>query len=126
MDFFDSKRILFDTWDSWLSYTKNAVTWLLKAIFGVTFAIVVGIVSLLYKFALFMIRKIRQWPLFSFITLAIILSWCMVLMFVKLSYVAKTYEHQRDSIGYELTVLKETIVGDTIHKENDSIRFDSK
>ena len=122
MGFFDSKRILFDTWDSWLSYTQNAVTWLLKAVFGVLYAIVMGLVSALRKLGLFLMRLIRKWPFTAFLIVTTILTWCMVLMFAKLSYVAKTYEHERDSLSYELMVLKETI---GIDKDTVTVKCDS-
>ena len=113
MGIFDSKRILFDTWNSWLSYAKKSVTWLLKAIFWVLYAIIIGIASIIYKLCVFLIGVIREWPLFSFVTITIVLSISMIVNYVSLTVKAKTYEHQRDSMGYELSVLKENYVPDS-------------
>lgn len=114
MDFFDSKRILFDTWSNWSRYTLNAVTWLLKAIFGVVYAIVMGLVSLLREIGLFYMRVIRKWPLTSFAVWTVVLVWIFLLAFTKVSYQAKTYEHQRDSIAYDFDVMKESLGIDSL------------
>ena len=114
MDIFDSKRILFTGWNSWLSYTENAVITLLKGVFGVVYAIVVGIVSALYKLLLFLIRKIREWPLFSFMLITIILCIISLVGFVNLTVKSRMYEYQRDSVKYELDCFKHTYGVDTI------------
>lgn len=114
MDIFDSKHILFGTLGSWLTYTKNAVTWLLKGVFGVIYAVVMGFVSAMYKLMLFLAEKIRRWPLFSFMLLAVVMTIVMVVNFVNMSIRAKTYEYERDSISYELYIIKHTYGLDTI------------
>lgn len=114
MDIFDSKRILFTGWNKWLSYTENAVITLLKGVFGVVYAIVVGIISALYKLSLFLIRKIREWPLFSFMLITIILCTISLVGFVNLTVKSKMYEYQRDSVKYELDCFKQTYGVDTI------------
>ena len=70
-------------------------------------------------------RVIRKWPLISFAVWTVVLVWIFLLAFTKVSYQAKTYEHQRDSIAYDFDVMKESLGIDSLgikkHFNNDTV-----
>ena len=99
---FGSKRFLFDNLSGWLRYTKNAVRTLANGVLSVLASIFVGIATILYKLGVFLAKLIRMRPLLSVAVVATILTifWLMVSISIKVK--SKTYEHQRDSLAYEL------------------------
>lgn len=108
------KRVLFSGWDSWLSYARNDVTRLFKAIFGLFYAIVFGLMSLVYHGIMGFVRLYRRYPVFFLTLLAIVLFMLWLVTYMNLSMRAKTFEHQRDSIGYEMMKIEQAFNGDTI------------
>ena len=114
MEINDFKRILFGGWHSWLSYTKNAFIWLLKAVFGILYAVVFGLVSLMYYGVVGFLRLCKRHPVPFLVALAIFLFLFWLVTYMNLSMRAKTYEHQRDSIGYEMMKIEQAFNGDTI------------
>ena len=100
---FGSKRFLFDDLNGWLRYARNAVRTLLNGVLSVLASIFVGIATILYKLGVFLARLIRMRPLLSVAVVATILTafWLMVSISIKVK--SKTYEHERDSLAYELS-----------------------
>lgn len=108
------KRVLFGGWNSWLSYARNDVTRLFKAIFGLFYAVVFGLVSLVYHGIMGFVRLCKRYPVFFLTLLAIVLFMLWLVTYMNLSMRAKTFEHQRDSIGYEMMKIEQAFNGDTI------------
>jgi len=116
-----SERFLFDNLNSWLQYTKNAVRTLINGVLSVLVAIFAGLATALYKLCVFLAKIIRMRPLLSvaLIATAMTIFWLMVSVSLKVK--SKTYEHQRDSLAYELLKHKQSgvcgsvIAHDTIY-----------
>lgn len=104
---FGSKRFLFDNLGGWSEYTKNAVRTLLNGVLGVLASIFVGIATMLYKLGVFLAKLIRMRPLLSVAVVATILTIFWVMVSVRLKVKSKTFEHQRDSLAYELMKYKQ-------------------
>jgi len=99
----DFKRIVFTSLDGWLSFTGKAATGLLNGILDVLFALVAAIVSLSYKLWIVFTAFVRRRPLLAvaFVSLVITVVWMAVAM--RVAAKSKYYEHQRDSLSYELS-----------------------
>lgn len=108
------EKYLFLSFGSWQKYIKDAAIEFLTGIARIVYAILMGIVSVLYILIKLIVKWIRNNPVYSLSALSIVLAVSLVLVYVNGSVKAKTYEMQRDSISYEMLKIQEAFVGDTI------------
>lgn len=110
---FDFKRIVFNDLDSWLSCIRKAAKWLLKGFFRLFYAIFGGIVTIVYRIYCFLVKKIRQRPLLSVALVFIFMNFVAIAAIMNVKVQAKTYEHERDSLSYELSKYTQAYAKDT-------------
>lgn len=85
----------------------NGLIWLLVIIVTGIFALFANVGEFLYKYCI-------KYPI---VALTIVNAFWVIFYaatFVDISSRAKTYEYQRDSIGYEMLRIEQAIKGDTI------------
>ena len=97
------KRVLFTSLGGWLSFTRKATMGLLNGLLGVVFAIVAAIVSIAYKLWTLFVSLVHARPLLSVAMVSIVIMTAWLMAYVGKCAEAKTYEHQRDSLSYELS-----------------------
>lgn len=110
----DSKRILFEDWNSWRAYTEKAVVGFVKGFISVLYAIFVGLATIIYKIFMLIKRFVVKYPIHSLAALCAIMFILMMFNYIRFSVKAKYAEQQRDSIGYELYKIEQALGGDTI------------
>jgi len=108
------EKFLFLSWGSWQKYIKEAAIEFLTGIARIVYAILMGIVSVLYILIKLIIKWIKNNPIYSLSALSIVLAVSLILVYVNGSVKAKTYEMQRDSIRYEMMKIQDAFGGDTI------------
>ena len=108
------EKYLFLSFGSWQKYIKDAAIEFLTGIVRIVYAILMGIVSVLYILIKLIAKWIRNNPVYSLSALSIVLAVSLVLVYVNGSVKAKTYEMQRDSISYEMMKIQDAFGGDTI------------
>lgn len=108
------KKYLFLSFGSWQKYIKDAAIEFLTGIVRIIYAILMGIVSVLYILIKLIVKWIRNNPVYSLSALSIVLAVSLILVYVNGSVKAKTYEMQRDSISYEMMKIQDAFGGDTI------------
>ena len=108
------EKYLFLSFGSWQKYIKDAAIEFLTGIVRIIYAILMGIVSVLYILIKLIVKWIRNNPVYSLSALSIVLAVSLVLVYVNGSVKAKTYEMQRDSISYEMMKIQDAFGGDTI------------
>ena len=110
----ESKRILFADWCSWRAYMEKAVVDFAKGFVSILYAILVGIATIIYKVSVFIKRLVLKYPVYSLALLCTVIAFCWFMTFVRLTHKTRTYEAQRDSIGYEKMKIEQALDGDTI------------
>ena len=108
------EKYLFLSFGSWQKYIKDAAIEFLTGIVRIIYAILMGIVSVLYILIKLIVKWIRNNPVYSLSALSIVLAVSLILVYVNGSVKAKTYEMQRDSISYEMMKIQDAFGGDTI------------
>lgn len=108
------EKYLFLSWKSWHKYVVSAIIRFCKGLGGIVYAIIIGIVSVLYALLNLIVKWIRNNPIYSLGALCIVLAVSLDLVYVNGSIKAKTYEMQRDSISYEMMKIQDALGGDTI------------
>ena len=99
------EKYLFLSLGSWQKYIKDAAIEFLTGIARIVYAILMGIVSVLYILIKLIVKWIRNNPVYSLSALSIVLAVSLVLVYVNGSVKAK---------AYEMLKIQEAFVGDTI------------
>ena len=99
----DFKRIVFTSLGGWLSFTRKATIGLLNGILGVLFALIAAVVSLSYKLWTIFVAFVRRRPLLSVALVFVFLTTFWLSIAMHKTAMARYYEHQRDSLSYELS-----------------------
>lgn len=118
---FCSERIIFKSLSGWLSFTQKAATWLLNGVFGVIFALIAAVLSLCYKIWTLFVAFVHSRPLLAVACVFVVMCVLSVVTFVNERAMSKMYEHQRDSIAYELMRYEETYCKKDSVYANDSV-----
>lgn len=108
------KKYLFESWKAWKDYFVQALCNVAKGLARMAYSVIMGLVSLLCASFLSFARAVRKYPVPSLIILCIVLLIAWLCTYVNLKSIAKTYEYQRDSIGYEMLRIRDTLGSDTI------------
>lgn len=110
----DFKHALFYGLGDWLSYAKKAVTRFAIGLLMIVYAVIMGVVTIFYNVFLIAKRFVLKYPVHVLSFLCVTLCVLLLFNFVSYSKRIKTYEYQRDSIGYELQKIEQALGGDTI------------
>lgn len=119
---FGSNRFVFDSLGGWSEYAYKAVIALVKGVVGLVLSVVVGIFTVLSNIYAFFARYIRMRPMLSVAVTIVVTNFVSLSLIMNVMVRAKTYEHQRDSISYELMMYKQPFVTtDTLVVVKDSV-----
>ena len=110
---FDSKRFLFDNLSDWSSYAIDAVRTLAMGVLGVLLAIIIGLYSVACRVCAFLEKIIRMRPVLSVAVVFILMNIISIAAIMNVKVKAKTYEHERDSLSYELSKYTQAYTKDT-------------
>ena len=110
---FDSKRLSFDSLSDWSSYTIDAIRTLTMGVLGVLLAIIIGLYSVACRACAFLEKIIRMRPVLSVAVVFILMNIICIAAIMNVKVQAKTYEHERDSLSYELSKYTQAYVKDT-------------
>lgn len=117
----DFKRIVFASLGDWTRFAWNAVRTLLNGVLGVLFAVFTAIISLAHKLWTLFKAFVRRRPLLSVALVIVVMNFVAIASIMNVNFKAKTYEHQRDSIAYELMKYKQAYTtNDTVLLVNDT------